>query len=42
MECTFSGFGSIGHLNGEVGLRELLFEYVAFAVGSAKQFVSGK
>ena len=37
-----AGFASIGHLRGEAGLRELLFESNVSAVGSVKQNLSGK
>ena len=36
------GFASVGHLHGEAGLRELLFESDVSAVGSVKQNLSGK
>ena len=48
MQCIFpfesgmAGFASIGHLCGEAGLREQLFESDVSAVGSVKQNLSGK
>ena len=37
-----AGFASIGYIHGEVGLRDLSFEFDVSAVGSVKQNLSGK
>ena len=42
MHLLLAGFASIGHLRGEAGLRELLFESDVSAVGSVKQNLYGK
>ena len=42
MHLLMAGFASIGHLRGEAGLGELLFESDVSAVGSVKQNLSGK
>ena len=42
MHLLMSVFAGIGHLYGDVGLRELLFESDVFAVGSVQQILSGK
>ncbi|MEW8548470.1 MAG: hypothetical protein AB2693_33625 [Candidatus Thiodiazotropha sp.] len=42
MHLLMAVFAGIGHLYGDAGLRELLFESDVFAVGSVQQILSGK